>query len=558
MFDFVSVRLRTWLSALCLVCVAFWAESAEAKPWKGAELITHQTFKYGAFEARVRAARGGGVITPFFLWKDGSERPGALWQEQDFEIFGRDGTYQTQCMTPGTNGTNRTEHVINHTLPIPAYDHYYTLRMEWTPEALSFYVDGQLVRSETDQQEYAKLLDPAQAEAAQLRIGIWAGDIPWSGSFDATAMPAAAYVNWIATYAYTKGAGPSGSDFTPLWRDDFDADSGRFWRANWTFEYAVNDYVPQNAAFRNGYLVLVLTDEASTGQFPVPPVDDGSIATNPLPEVVPVPGRVEAEEYVDYFDTTPGNSGDAACSSTAVDAQWTGDGTSCNVGWTAPGEWLEYEVATDTTGVFDVNLRVAALDPGKHFHIEVADLFVSEPLDVPALGWQSYSDVTLAGVPLEAGTHVVRVVFDSGDTNLDYLDFVDDGTSELPTCTPHTSSYDAEAMSPTTGGAAPGGWNLWSNGNVSTQHVFQGGHSMVRVRAYGEPAASVWPHMIVRAGGQTIGDVSVDATAYRAYEFYYDAGAGSQPVSISFDNDYYQGGEDRNLLLDTVEIEECL
>jgi hypothetical protein len=93
---------------------------------------------------------------------------------------------------------------------------------------------------------------------------------------------------------------------------------------------------------------------------------------------------------------------------------------------------------------------------------------------------------------------------------------------------------------------------------VSTQHVFQGGHSVVRVRAYGEPAASVWPHMIVRAGGQTIGDVSVDATAYRAYELYYDASPGSQPVSVSFDNDYYQSGEDRNLLLDTVEIEECL
>jgi hypothetical protein len=33
---------------------------AAAKPWKGAELITQQTFRYGAFEARIpqRVARG--------------------------------------------------------------------------------------------------------------------------------------------------------------------------------------------------------------------------------------------------------------------------------------------------------------------------------------------------------------------------------------------------------------------------------------------------------------------------------------------------------------------
>ena len=79
----------------------FHVAPALAKPWKGAELITQQTFRYGAFEARILAARGSGLITPFFLWKNDSEVPGQEWQEQDFEIFGRDGRYQTQLMTPG-------------------------------------------------------------------------------------------------------------------------------------------------------------------------------------------------------------------------------------------------------------------------------------------------------------------------------------------------------------------------------------------------------------------------------------------------------------------------
>jgi hypothetical protein len=256
------------------------AAPAAAKPWKGAELITHQTFRYGAFEARILAARGSGLITPFFLWKNGSEVPGAEWQEQDFEIFGRDGRYQTQLMTPGTDGEPRTEHNLYHDLPQPAWERYYTYRMEWTPEHLAFYVDGELVRIETDAEEYEKLLSPDAAEAAQLRVSLWAGDTGWSGRFDESAVPAATFVNWIQTFSYTPGSGPDGSDFSPLWRDDFGGsgspDGSRWWAANWTFDYAVNDYVGQNARVQDGALVLVFTDEGGVGQFPSVPVDAGS------------------------------------------------------------------------------------------------------------------------------------------------------------------------------------------------------------------------------------------------------------------------------------------
>jgi endo-1,3-1,4-beta-glycanase ExoK len=253
--------------------------SAQAKPWKGAELITQQTFLYGAFEARIRAARGSGMITPFFLWKNNSEVPGQEWQEQDFEIFGRDGGYQTQLMTPGEDGEQRTEHRTYHPLPEPAWQRYYTYRMEWTPEYLAFYVDGELVRIETDAAEFDKLMSPERAEPAQLRVSLWAGDTGWSGFFDADSVPAGTFVNWVQTYAYTPGGGPGGADFTPLWRDDFDGsgpsapDSSRWWAANWTFDYAVNDYVGQNARVADGTLVIAFTDEASVGTLPAVPPD---------------------------------------------------------------------------------------------------------------------------------------------------------------------------------------------------------------------------------------------------------------------------------------------
>lgn len=383
---------------------------ALAKPWKGAELITHQTFRYGAFEARIRAAQGSGMVTPFFLWKHDSEVPGQLWQEQDFEIFGSDGRYQTQLMTPGEDGEQRTEHNLYHGLPAPAWERFYTYRMEWTPEYLAFYVDGELIRVETDQDEYEKLLDPDQAEPAQLRVGLWAGDSPWSGSFDPSAAPAASFVSWVATYSYTPGSGPGGSDFSPLWRDEFNAagtsapDGSRWWAANWTFEHAVNDYVPQNARVKDGVLVVVFTSEDAVGVIPDVPTDDG-----------------------------------------------------------------------------------------------------------------------------------------------------DDGAGEQSSCDAGGASYAAENMSPSTGGAAEDGWNLWSNGSLTATHAFGSDSSLISVRARGQQGGGAWPHLVVTLDGTVIGDAVVDSESYETYELIA-SGGGTREIAVSFDNDYYQGGEDRNLFVESVTI----
>lgn len=81
-------------------------------------------------------------------------------------------------------------------------------------------------------------------------------------------------------YSYTPGAGPNGSDFSPLWPDDFDGagvaapDARRWWAANWTFEHAVNDYVPDNARVSGGALVLTFTPEGEGASLPPVPADE--------------------------------------------------------------------------------------------------------------------------------------------------------------------------------------------------------------------------------------------------------------------------------------------
>lgn len=414
------------------IATSILASTPEAKPWKGAEVISRQTFKYGAFEARIRAAKGGGVITPFFLWKDGSELSGSEWQEQDFELFGRDGSFQSQLMTPGkVAGEQRTEHVVMHYPTTPAYNRYNTYRMEWTPDSLCFYYNGQLIRKETDRTEYSKLLDPARAEAMQLRLSNWAGDFAWSGAFDQNAIPADVFVNWVQTYSYTPGRGPGGTNFTPLWRDDFESwNDSRWWKANWTFEFAVNDYIPENAAVRSGALNIALTHFSQQGTFRAVPADDG--LTPPLVELpkvdstpFAVPGTINLIRYLGSNETTPGNYGNTTCLSHSPDVDFgetnEGVGGACHLSWIDAGEWLEYRIDVAATGLYDIALTQGSMYD-RQFQLSV-DGAVVVYTTVPATGgYTTWKESVTKKVSLTAGVHVLRVAFPDGYLNVKGLE----------------------------------------------------------------------------------------------------------------------------------------
>lgn len=154
----------------------------------------------------------------------------------------------------------------------------------------------------------------------------------------------------------------------------------------------------------------------------------------PTGTAIALPGRVEAEKYARFSDTTPTNLGSASCSTTAVDAEPTTDanGGVCNVGWTAPGEWLEYDVSVATAGNFDITARLASASTGKSVHLELdGALVVGGSLSAPGGGWQAYGDATARAVSIAAGSHKLRLVMDTGDTNVNYLD-VKTSTSPPP------------------------------------------------------------------------------------------------------------------------------
>lgn len=121
-----------------------------------------------------------------------------------------------------------------------------------------------------------------------------------------------------------------------------------------------------------------------------------------------------------------------------------------------------------------------------------------------------------------------------------------------PACAPKT--YEAETMSHGTGGATSGGWNVWSNGAISTSHDFTAGRTTVIVHAAGQSAGGTWPHMVVAVDGVTIGSANVTSSSYAPYAFTFDATTKRSTVRVTFDNDAIVGGADRNLLVDKVVV----
>ncbi len=119
----------------------------------------------------------------------------------------------------------------------------------------------------------------------------------------------------------------------------------------------------------------------------------------------------------------------------------------------------------------------------------------------------------------------------------------------------NVASYEAETMGKSTGGSVTGGWNIWSNGYIWTDHDFTAGPTTIIVMAQGQPALGVWPHMVVTVDGVEVGDSNVTSTSYAPYTFNFTASGGTAEIRVEFDNDYYVPPDDRNLLVDSVLVD---
>ena len=146
---------------------------------------------------------------------------------------------------------------------------------------------------------------------------------------------------------------------------------------------------------------------------------------------IAVPATIEAENFdkggegVAYHDNVKGNAGGLYRLTEDVDIIVSSDsaGGGYVVNNFETGEWMKYTINVPTAGNYDLALRTSTNFTSSAFHIEVDGTDVTGRVTVPYTNdWTAFQWVTgKIGLPLSAGTHVLKVVADQQYFNLNQI-----------------------------------------------------------------------------------------------------------------------------------------
>jgi uncharacterized delta-60 repeat protein len=136
-----------------------------------------------------------------------------------------------------------------------------------------------------------------------------------------------------------------------------------------------------------------------------------------------VPGILEFEDFddggegVSYHDTDSVNQGEAY-RSTGVDIQRIpANSNDYTLAFAKAGEWTEYTINATQAGTYNAAIEYSSLKGGGKFHLEVDGKAVTPVTTVQSTGdWQNYRTLTLGGINLTAGQHVLRLAMDGNDS----------------------------------------------------------------------------------------------------------------------------------------------
>jgi beta-glucanase (GH16 family) len=188
----------------------------------------------GRFQARLKAAKGSGLVTAFFIYH--GTRDGTPLSEIDIEIFGKDPSQMhVTYWIEGQSYSNTVD--LRDVLDDPSFDasaafHDYTI--DWSLQDIEWYVDGRLVHQENGTRSRGHL--PLQP--GKIYVSLWAyneqgllknpwakvlmnavsflvgreraeplrawmeSQHQWAGEFESPGEPVHAYFDWIRYRQY--------------------------------------------------------------------------------------------------------------------------------------------------------------------------------------------------------------------------------------------------------------------------------------------------------------------------------------------------------------------
>lgn len=116
-------------------------DGCSGMPYVSAECKTWDTHSYGFYFARLKAARGDGLVTSFFLYTGPTEQPSTSHQEIDVEILGKDPT--KLLVNSWVNGIEAGSMAVP--LGFDASEDFHDYIIYWRQDRIHWYVDGKLV-----------------------------------------------------------------------------------------------------------------------------------------------------------------------------------------------------------------------------------------------------------------------------------------------------------------------------------------------------------------------------------------------------------------------------
>lgn len=131
---------------------------------------------------------------------------------------------------------------------------------------------------------------------------------------------------------------------------------------------------------------------------------------------------IQAEDFdhggngIGYYTTAKSNAGGQYRPAEDAGIEATSDtGGGYDVGWTTAGEWLAYTFNAPATGSYRLDVRVASGQlTGGNFHFTVDGVNATGAMTAPDTGGtQAWQTLSVSGINITAGTHVVRLVMDS-------------------------------------------------------------------------------------------------------------------------------------------------
>ncbi len=149
-------------------------DGCSGRPYASGEVASTRLHGYGRYEVRMKPARGSGTLTSFSIYTGPAEN--TRWDGIDIAFVGLN-TRRMQ-MNYVVNGQG---HYAGLDLPFDAAEAFHTYGLEWTREALHWYVDGSRVQSATGP------LGSLPSHPGRIIMNFWPGVGPgteyWMGSF---------------------------------------------------------------------------------------------------------------------------------------------------------------------------------------------------------------------------------------------------------------------------------------------------------------------------------------------------------------------------------------